>query len=93
MAVRAMIGGVICGEGEVMEIESDLVYVIKVLADGFGTSAGTRDRCGSQGRQVSYEVDGQSMNAAGAWNNEQAHELNLAPKSATRNLYLPLITR
>ena len=37
MAVRAMIGGVICGEGEVMEIESDLVYVIKVLADGFGT--------------------------------------------------------
>jgi hypothetical protein len=93
MAVHALVDGVLCGEGEVMEVEGDLVYVIKVLADGAGTSAGTRDGCGAQGRQVMFEVGSQSMTVAAGWDNERAHELRLTSEPVRSHVYLPLITR
>ena len=63
MAVTAWVNGNSCGQGQTMEVGSEVVYSIHVFADGPGGAAG----CGEPGSKVTFWMGGQTMSPAATW--------------------------
>jgi hypothetical protein len=86
MPVVARVDGQVCGESRTQEVDGQIIYVLDVPAEEPGYSTG----CGALDRSVTFEVSGQELATAVAWNNDIPRELTL--QSGTQ-IYLPLITR
>jgi hypothetical protein len=88
MTVAAYVNGTPCGQGVTQMVGAQLMYIVKVWAEGPGTSNG----CGAPGRTVTFTVNGQVMYQSASWDNGQAHLLHLAPY-ALNLWYFPVIRR
>jgi hypothetical protein len=86
MEVLAWISHKLCGRGETMDLDGQVVYRVSVLSDEPGYAAG----CGRLGQVVGFTVDGQPMAPRGRWDNASVRELPLFSKYS---VYLPLIVR
>jgi hypothetical protein len=85
MELTAWVNGILCGQGEVVELGGELAYKIQVSAD-------TGDSCGVVGRATTFEVDNGIRLGSTLWDNRQAWFLPL-PYTGSGRLYLPIITR
>jgi hypothetical protein len=72
ITVSAWISGVLCGQTWAEEYEGQIVYAIKVPADG-----GDAPGCGALGRTLKFYVGGQPMVDHIPWDNSEWHEVNL----------------
>jgi hypothetical protein len=86
MEVTAWVDGHLCGQGETLEEDGQVVYSVNVLADGPGGSAG----CGVLGREVAFRVGSQDMIPTAVWDNNRVWELELRPIG---RIYLPLVLK
>jgi hypothetical protein len=86
MAMTAWVNGNLCGQGQTMENDGQVVYSIHVLADGPGGATG----CGAPGKDVTFWVGVQTMAPAAVWDNRQLWELALRPGW---RVYLPLVLK
>ena len=86
MNVTATVDGKFCGQGETLNYEGEVVYVISIFADSTGQYSG----CGSRNKQVKFQVGSQPMFTTGRWDNNQLQELQLA---RNQSIYLPIILR
>ncbi len=83
--VTAWVSGVQCGQGQTLEVNGQIVYVVKVFADEAGWSG-----CGAVERMVMFRVNGQPMSPAAPWDNRQVWETDL---STQNRIFLPLISK
>lgn len=88
MEVSAWVNGRRCGTTTTKAEGNQIVYVIKVSADGNGNT----DGCGKEGRAVTFQVDGKTMATTTAWDNRYAGFLALA-RSLQHPVYLPRVGR
>lgn len=80
MTVEAVINGQVCGQAEMQQQNSEIVYVIKVLADN--EVAGITG-CGAAGATVTFFVVQTQMQPTGTWDNSQVWELDLSPDGSS----------
>jgi subtilisin-like proprotein convertase family protein len=83
--VYAYVNGHLCGQGTTLEAGGQVVYSIKVLADGPGGAAG----CGEQGQRVTFYVGSHWMSPTAVWDDSRLWELALRPG----DIYLPLVLK
>jgi hypothetical protein len=83
--VTAWVGVNLCGRGKTLEVDSQIVYAINVLAEEGGSSG-----CGAPGRMVTFQVGPQMTSPTVAWNDNRLWEVALRPAWRT---YLPLVLR
>ncbi|HSH02144.1 MAG TPA: FG-GAP-like repeat-containing protein [Anaerolineae bacterium] len=77
--ITAMIGGVLCGQGEVVTHNASLAYIIQIKSD-------TGDGCGLDSQPITFYLQGQELaGASTGWNNSQAnyHPLTAAFPAVT----------
>ncbi|MBN1658469.1 MAG: VCBS repeat-containing protein [Anaerolineae bacterium] len=86
MVVTATVGNRVCGLGETLALDGQVVYRVSVLADEPGYAAG----CGRPGSAVRFAIGGQPMACAGRWDNDAVQE---HPLGVTCGTYLPVVTR
>ena len=87
-SVTAWIGGNQCGQGETVDVNGTLMYVVKVLSDGPGAT-----ECGASGRTVSFTVNGIAAGTT-AWRIDKVQEFNLASVTPPgETIYLPVIRK
>ncbi len=86
MPVKAWINGNLCGQGQTLKVNGQVVYTINVFAEGSGEAAG----CGAPGRIVTFQVGSQIMAPTAVWDDSRLWALSLSP-TAKQRLYLPLI--
>jgi hypothetical protein len=77
MVVIARINGNVCGQGQTLLVGGQVVYSVKVLADGPGAPG-----CGAPGRTVTFEVATRTMATTTWWNNDRVWYLPLTPSLA-----------
>jgi hypothetical protein len=87
MLVTAWIDGHFCGQARTISAAGEVMYVIKVWAEGTGAAHG----CGLTGRQVSFQVNGQPVYPAAVWDNERVWNLPLVVNPF--QVFLPFILR
>lgn len=91
MTVTAKIYGIACGQAQTRELmiggQTQIVYVIDVLADSGGTSTG----CGTFGKPVTLEVQGdmEIKSFFTSWDNSRVHQVS----TGALRYYLPIIQR
>ena len=91
MEVTAWIDGHLCGQAQTVAVGGQVVYAINVLAEGDGEGdRGTAVGCGAPGREVTFQVDSQSMASRAAWDISQLWEVTLQPRWG---VYLPFIIK
>ena len=88
LEVSAWVNGHRCGTATTRMEDAQVVYVIKVSADGSGNT----DGCGKEGRVVVFQVDGRPMATTAAWDNRYARFLPLA-RSLQYPVYWPRVKR
>ncbi len=88
MEISAWVNGRRCGATSLREEGGQVVFVIKVSADGVGDA----DGCGKEGRVVTFRVDDQPMATMAVWDNRYASFLALA-KTLQHPVYLPRVER
>ncbi len=84
--VEAWIDGRLCGQGTARQVGGEIVYAVDVLA-----AEGSTSGCGAPGRQVSFQVDGQTLPLSAAWTDARAQRLDLW--LGLLRLFLPLVNR
>jgi hypothetical protein len=84
--VTAWIDDRLCGQGQTLEVDGQIVYSVNVFADAPGGNAG----CGTPGQWVRFEVGAQAMATVARWDNSRVHELAL---SSGFRVYLPLVLK
>jgi hypothetical protein len=90
MQLLAKVGDTVCGRTTTQEVDGQIVYVVDVLADSTGVSAG----CGAENSPVTFAVDGVPMGTAAVWDNSSSQPLTLRlTPAASQTVYLPLIVR
>ncbi|MBN1148944.1 MAG: hypothetical protein JXA78_16910, partial [Anaerolineales bacterium] len=90
MPVTAWVGGKLCGQGATRLVVGKIVYVVDVLADGWGGAAG----CGAPGKTVTFKVGEQIMQITAAWDNRRLWNLDLYPPGGPLlRVFLPLVRR
>ena len=67
MKVTAWVDDTLCGQGKTLEWGEEIVYSVKVLADGDGVAEG----CGAPGKQMTFKVGSTSMATTAIWNDRQ----------------------
>jgi len=85
-SVTAWVGLQECGQATTQEVEGQVVFVVKVLADDGGAAQG----CGVPGRRVTFQLDGQPFGASLPWATEQVYDVFAVTQYL---LYLPWIVR
>ncbi len=85
MTVTAWVNGVACGQTVTRAYAGQVVYVLKVLADGAGNEG-----CGATGRTITLKTSGATLGSP-AWGMGTVTETALAKQP--EKLYFPLIRR
>jgi hypothetical protein len=76
LTLTAWIDGNLCGQAVLTDVAGyGVAYAVDVMAD----DGGAFDGCGAAGRTVDFQIDGQAMVPAAAWNNDRVWELVLRP--------------
>ena len=83
--IDAWIDNQLCGTGQTVLVEGQLLYRVKVLSDGPNDSTG----CGSLNKSVRLTLNNKTIIEAVPWNNGQVNYWPLPPNRA----YLPLILK
>jgi hypothetical protein len=87
MPVTASINGKSCGSGLTRLVNGQVRFVIDVLADGWGSTAG----CGTPNKTISFYVDGKKMMTTAVWNNNRWWDVPLLLPG--QRMYLPIVKR
>ncbi|MEM7134305.1 MAG: VCBS repeat-containing protein [Chloroflexota bacterium] len=101
--IEAWIDDTLCGKGKTLSVDSQVGFVVIVHAAGAGQTAG----CGTLGRSVRFEVEGQALYPEVGWDNNRITEVSLSEAEQERStitnhrrgqqeqrsrVYLPLFT-
>ncbi len=93
MPVTAWINDKLCGQGEILAIDGQIMYKVSVLAGDIHDHID----CGAVGKIVTIKIDNQTMLPKPSWDDSQVTNLQLRSSLATDTqqgyIYLPLITK
>jgi hypothetical protein len=89
MKVWAWVDGSLCGQGKVVDVGGQPMYVVHVSAAGEGLHVG----CGAKGKTVTFWVDGQPMAQHVPWGTRQVWQVDLSPLGEGHKIHLPYIMR
>jgi uncharacterized repeat protein (TIGR01451 family) len=74
MPVTAWVGDQLCGQGQVLEVDGQLVYSVNVFPDGPGGRTG----CGTPDQRITFRVNSQAVVPTTVWNNDRVWKLALS---------------
>ena len=90
MPVVAMIGGQVCGQTTIVELDGRLAYSLKVMAENV---TGEANGCGAAERTVVFRVGDWIMDHDRIWDNGQAwHQPLEEATTVLYQIYLPAVT-
>ena len=88
MSVDAFVNGHPCGASQSMQVDGQVVYSIKVMADSSDGWPG----CGAPGRPVTFVVSGTPMAQTAVWDNSRVYPSTLAANQL-HLVYVPAVRR